>query len=138
MKKFPATTIAPSVWEKSPAVYRTEIEALAVLAAYFSGINLKSKRRELLPKTSIRNPERGAIEPLIFPMNRRLYSNPAIAVFERELLVSSPSGFGVSAPAAQQRSAPASSAKPSVALVLNLLPHENEHKKVLAVFPAKA
>jgi hypothetical protein len=129
MKSRSATIIVRRVWEKSPAFCRIEIEAQAALAAYFSETNPKSEHRELLLRTLVRNPARVVIEPPISPMNRRLRSNLAVAAFERESLVSSPCGFGVSAPVARQHSTPASSAKTSQKPILDLLPHENEHSK---------
>jgi hypothetical protein len=129
MKDCSATTIVRRVLEKSPTFCQIEIEAQAALAAYSSETNPKSERRELLLRTLAHNPARVVIEPPIFPMNRRLHSSLAVAVFERELLVSSPCGFGVSAPVAPQHSAPASSAKASRKPIIDLLPHENEHSK---------
>lgn len=134
MKKVPTTTIVRPGLEKSQAACRIEIEAPIVLAFCFWETNQQRKHRELWLKTSVRNPAHGAIEPPISPMNRRLYSSPAIAAFRQEPFVSSSFGCDISAPAARQHSAPASSAKPSREPVLNLLPHENDIKICLRPF----
>lgn len=126
MKEPPAIFIVRRALGKSPVACRIGIAAPIVSAAYFWGTNLKSKRRELWPKTSIHNPAHDEVEPPIFPTSRRLYSTPAIAAFGRGLIASSSFGCDIAAPAARRHSAPLSSGKRSRWQFVSLLPHENE------------
>jgi hypothetical protein len=121
--------IGPHELEKLPIVCQIEIEAPTVSTPYFLETNRKWRHREPWLKTSVHNPAHGAIEPLIFPTTRRLCSSLAIAAFGQESFASNPCDCGIFAPAARRYSAPASSGKPSVKPMHNLLPHENEPLK---------
>ena len=63
-------------------------------------------------------------------MNRHQCSSPAIAIFAQEPSASSLCDDDIFAPAARQRSAPVSSAKPSCKPIACSLPHENEMLKI--------
>jgi len=124
--KYRRPTIDRLALGKLPVFCRTEIEALTDSMVCPLEINQKWRLQEPSPETSIHNLVRGVIEPLIFPKNRRLYSNLAIGAFGQESAASSFFGCGIFALAARRRLTPASSAKPSRRAVLDSLPHENE------------
>lgn len=124
--KWQIMTTARRGLEKSPAFGPIEIAGLIALATYFLETDQKWKHQGLWPKTLIHNQAPGVVALLIYRVIQRLCSIPAIAFFEQEQLASTLCGSGISAPAVPQRSAPASSEKPSGPDGGRLLPHENE------------
>jgi len=125
----PIITIARHALEKLPACGPTEIAAPVVLTICFLETVRKWKRRELWPRTSIRNRAHDEVVPPIFQASQGLCSNPAIASFGQERLASNLCDSGIFALAAPQCSGPTSSRKPSGITARILLPHENELPK---------
>jgi hypothetical protein len=126
MKKLCAVIIVRPWLGKAPTVCLSEIEAPTVSMAGFWETNQRWKRQALLPKTSIHSPVHAAIALPIFPMNRRQWSNPAIAVCGLERVASTPCGCGVSALGGRPRSTPVSSCQRNRGPVDASFPHGND------------